>query len=686
MDNPFHELKNLKKLFFILILSVLLLFQVVCSAENPYNSGIVSGIGYYKAECLSDSIPSSLEAGRSYPVNITFRNSGMVSWEWGVEKFGMLYQGLQSSISVDPIFSPIPENIKITSQNEISFPIILTPPEKPGEYELSFSMAIKKGEEKYTPFADGFTKKIQVIPKEGVSSGTLGSIIVSSEPVGAKVLLGSEDKGKTPLTLPDLNPAFYEITISHPEYPSKWVKVSVQPGSVSRITVNLSDIKEPEVKTDKILKYTPIGWFLDNIPLIIISIILLFLAFQVVMMDTKRVPMNHPVRVMTRPFTLFKPSSDGVSRFGRRDSDKRGGSNKGDNSGNESQSSGETQRLKRLSGSGNIARKGKTVRDRSSRNGEDETKGNDKKTEKEEEKIQIPDSEIDERDQESTWGFPHSLRDKYEPLGVEGDDPYARIFKVKRKDNGEIRALKVGHMKDEGSEILQKETSVWRSLRHPHIVRVYRSEFLDNQTYLESEYLNGINYKGVRYTSLSDLPKPIKKQYAVSIIQDIASGLSYAHETGVRHYHIQPGDILLTSGLRAKLSGFARGKNELGFSIPDSDVSEVTAAYITPEQKDEKIFGNSGRRTDIYQLGVIFYELLTGYLPYSAGAYQKSGREGSFEENSEELILPSEIRRDLNSYDNVLIRMLSKKKSERYYYMEDLLRDLEEVKLSEPKE
>ena len=86
-------------------------FPVTDAADDILSIGETSGVGYYKGDYSSDTIPSSLEAGSSYPVVISFRNNGMVSWEWGVEKFGLLYQGLQSSITVDPVFSPIPAGI-----------------------------------------------------------------------------------------------------------------------------------------------------------------------------------------------------------------------------------------------------------------------------------------------------------------------------------------------------------------------------------------------------------------------------------------------------------------------------------------------------------------------------------------------------------------------------------------------
>ena len=665
--------------FVICLTFVVSAFSVTGAADDIFGTGGTSGVGYYKGDHSSDTIPSSLEAGSSYPVVISFRNNGMVSWEWGVEKFGLLYQGLQSSITVDPVFSPIPAGMKVATQEEISFPFVLTPPDKPGEYELSFSMSTRKGEDKYTPFPNGFTRKIIVIPKEGVSSGNVGSIIIHSNPSGAMVSMGTEEKGITPLTLPDLNPAQYEITISHPDYDRKWAQVQVEPGSVSRVTVDLTSTEKPTVSTEQLLKFTPLGWVLDNISLIIISIIILFFGFQVIMMDTKRIPEHHPVRKFTRPLILLAPTADGKSRF------HRGGSKdgKGGSTGGSADASGVADGDRRLeqgktAGSETGARK--NVRDRTTRRDGESSERKPIETEEDESALDVEDPDQEGREIEGIWGFPHALRDRYEPLGVAGDDTYARVYKVRKKESGDVRALKVGHSKQPGSEILQKESAVWRSLRHPNIVHLFKSEFLDDMSYLENEYLDGVSYKGIVHTSLTGLPKPIREQYAVSLVRDIAEGLRYAHEIGVRHYHLQTGDVLLTPKLRAKVSGFARGRNEIGFSVKDSDVRDATAAFITPEQKDEQKFGNPGRRTDIYQLGVIFYELLTGYLPYSPEAFQITGHEGTFEDHAEELILPSAFRKGLEKYDPILSRMLSRKKSGRYYLMDEFIADLDRIR------
>lgn len=659
-------------LFLVCVLLFPGLFPV--SADTPFTPGSI-GVGYYQGTCTGDTIPDILEAGREYTVTITYMNRGLVSWQYDVEKFGLLYEGLQSSIRVDPVFSPLDPGVEIPSRGDITFLLTLQPPEKPGEYTLSFSMATRKGTE-YTTFPSSFSKTITVIPEGGISSPEYGSIIIESIPPKAEVKMGESVRGSTPLTLPDLNPATYQITITHPDHRPKWKEVTVEPGSVTRITVDLTTTGEMEVETEKVQRFTLLGWIISHLPLLIISITIVFLAFQVLMMNTRVIPENHPVRTFTRPITIFPPHSPDGSRRNRL---RKGTGDRGSGAGgsfgslvDESGKQGRNSRIREGTDTGKKADTNQGVR----RGGDEEKTRKSDEGEKEEE-LRVPDEDQTPMDLENPFGFPDALKDRYEPLGIAGDDHYARVFKVMRKDTGGIRSLKVAHMKGADSEILRKEASVWGSLQHPNVVRLYKAEFNEDLTFLENEYLSGVRYKGSEHTSLSMLPKPIREKYALSLIRDIAEGIRYTHNMGIRHYHLQAGDVLLTEQLTAKISGYARGKNELGFSIPESDVMDAPALYIAPEQREEIVYGNPGKRTDIFQIGVIFYELLSGYLPYSREAYEAVHDDGQYEANRTTLIPLADLKPDLAKYDPILGKLLAWQKNERYGRVEDFLAELD---------
>lgn len=659
---------SILKVFAVVILISLGLSQV-CAEDQ----GSSIDLSYYKGQYISDTIPSLLEGGKSYPVTIRYRNAGMVSWTWDVEKFGMLYTGKQSSIEVTPEFFQLRPDQKVSTGSEFTFNFTLTPPEKTGEYEISFSMATMKGNQ-YSTFVESFIKKVSVVSKSGISSGSVGAIIIESVPSGADVSLGRKRIGVTPLTIPDLSPASYELSVSHPDYRTKVIPVKVEEGSVSRFMVDLTTPGIPKVSTVKDERFTILGFMKEKFPLIIFSIVIFFFGIQLMMLDTKRFPENHSIRRIVKPIT-FIPVSFSGSRMTQSGSQKGHGSSgsSGDGSTGVHIAKGATTSSYTTGGIG--AKPGKLTDKKTEYSGDQKAKQSTGEEKQEEEKVPEVDQEY--HDIDNPFGFPDGLKDRYEPLGVAGDDEYARVFKVRKKETGTVRALKVSHVKGAGSEILQKESSVWGNLRHPNVVRLYKAEFDDDLTFLDLEFLDGIGYKGEKITSLASLPKPIKEKYAVSLMRDIAAGLKYTHYLGIRHYHIQPGDILLTPKMRAKISGYARGKNELGFSIPDSDTKEAPEAYITPEQRDEQRYGNPGRKTDIYQLGVIFYELLTGHLPYSKEAAQAGGINGWEESGENRLILPSEFRGFLGSFDKILSRMLSLEKNGRYSSVDEFINDLD---------
>jgi len=284
---------------------------------------------------------------------------------------------------------------------------------------------------------------------------------------------------------------------------------------------------------------------------------------------------------------------------------------------------------------------------------------------------------------EELWNFPKELLDRYEPLGVLGDDDYAEVYLVRNKREDEIRSLKISKSTEPASEMAKKESSVWRKMKHPNITTLYTGEF-DQFKFLENEYVPGVLYKGERYLSLSELPKPIKEKYAVSLVLDIANALLYTHNLGLRHYHLQPGNIFITPKLEAKVSGFARGKNEFGFATRYATIdvrndSDERIAHIAPEQR-EGSQETLSTRTDLYQLGIIFYELLTGYKPYTKRLYQfvyPNADENQINNEYDHLfILPSHVVSRLKPYDDMVQHLIAQKKRERYSSVKEFVMDL----------
>lgn len=156
------------------------------------------------------------------------------------------------------------------------------------------------------------------------------------------------------------------------------------------------------------------------------------------------------------------------------------------------------------------------------------------------------------------------------------------------------------------------ESRVNGRLNHPNIVAVYDSGMVEKDPYLVMEFIDGkpldffIESQGERYLACY-----------LDLMSQIASGLDYAHDEGVVHRDVKPGNILVTTsrtGYRAKLVDFGLAK------LKDSKLTQTgyflgTPSYASPEQV---LSGKLDARSDIFSFGIVAYEMLTGLLPFDA--------------------------------------------------------------------
>lgn len=158
----------------------------------------------------------------------------------------------------------------------------------------------------------------------------------------------------------------------------------------------------------------------------------------------------------------------------------------------------------------------------------------------------------------------------------------------------------------------EKELRIISSLKHPAIVPVYDSGEEDGQLYFVMRYMAG--------GSLSKLLKGgnLSLQKTAMIIKRIAMGLDYAHQKGIVHRDLKPDNILFDLNDNPYLSDFGVAKlTEAAYSDKESDIVVGTPAYVSPEQatgENDKV----DSRSDIYGLGVLVYQMLTGKQPFTA--------------------------------------------------------------------
>ncbi len=268
--------------------------------------------------------------------------------------------------------------------------------------------------------------------------------------------------------------------------------------------------------------------------------------------------------------------------------------------------------------------------------------------------------------------FPKELLNKYIPLQKLGEGGFGKVFKVKRKGGTQPLALKVPNLDEKAKKYLLKEIKAWQNLNHPNIVKMYDA-YEEPIPHIEMEYVEGYNLNGKLIKDLDGYPKPVNPKEAIKLIKQMAEGLKHAHDKNIIHRDIKPSNILLTSNLIPKITDWGLAK--VGTKSSTATTTKgLTLLYAAPEQLDEDMYGKTDKRTDIYQLGLIFYELLTGKMPYD-------GTSPSI--ISMKLINPdlkpkpvSYYNDELAKYDCIFEKLLAKRKEDRFQSVEEFLNSL----------
>ncbi len=158
----------------------------------------------------------------------------------------------------------------------------------------------------------------------------------------------------------------------------------------------------------------------------------------------------------------------------------------------------------------------------------------------------------------------------------------------------------------------ENEAKAVAALDHPHILPIYDFGSQDDVIYMVMRL--------VEAGSLADLmkqPQVLANERIVKIISDIASALNYAHSKGIIHRNVNPNNILIDHHDEALLTDFGLAKVTQRYKARVTETGTIaeTVNYMSPERLTDKRIGG---QSDIYSLGVVLYELLTGQLPFQA--------------------------------------------------------------------
>jgi len=260
-----------------------------------------------------------------------------------------------------------------------------------------------------------------------------------------------------------------------------------------------------------------------------------------------------------------------------------------------------------------------------------------------------------------------------EPLGRGGMARVYRAYHPQLDRYVAIKVLRSDLVEDEEFLIrFQREAQAVAGLRHPNIVQVFDSDVQADIYYMVLELLEGDTLK----TRLNDYRVRDEKMplgEAVRILLDVLDGLAYAHSEGMTHRDIKPANILLTKRGQAVVTDFGIAQIVGGTQHTVPGALMGTLNYIAPEQGLES---RSDARSDVYSLGIVFYEMLTQRTPFEADTPLAV----LMKHVNDPLPLPRKIDPTIpEPFERIVLKALAKNPDDRYQSAEAMAQALRQA-------
>jgi eukaryotic-like serine/threonine-protein kinase len=211
----------------------------------------------------------------------------------------------------------------------------------------------------------------------------------------------------------------------------------------------------------------------------------------------------------------------------------------------------------------------------------------------------------------------------------------------------------------------RREAQSAASLSHPNVVTVFDTGNDRGSHYIVMEYIEGPTLKEVIQ---QEAPMPPQKVAQIGI--EVAEGLGFAHEHGFVHRDVKPANIMMTRQGVAKVADFGIARAVAGDSLTHTAMVLGTAQYFSPEQaQNEEV----DARSDLYSLGVVLYEMLTGQVPFTGSSPVAI----AYRHVKDPPVPPSRINPDVTpDIEAIVLRLLAKNPSNRYASARELGDDL----------
>jgi serine/threonine-protein kinase len=262
---------------------------------------------------------------------------------------------------------------------------------------------------------------------------------------------------------------------------------------------------------------------------------------------------------------------------------------------------------------------------------------------------------------------------RYEVLSILGRGAMGVVYKAADPVLNRIVAVKTINLsldpdlRGEYEARFQQEAKAAGSLSHPAIVTIYDLGKTGDLAYIAMEFLDG---QELHDLISAEQRLPVKQ--ATSIAAQVASGLSYAHQHGIVHRDIKPANIMVLKDGTAKITDFGIARMRVSEVKTQTGMRLGSPKYMSPEQ----VLGQRvDHRTDIFSLGVLLYEMLTGKAPFRGDSLEAL----MYQTVNIVPLPPSRINPDVpEMLDLILAKMLEKGLENRYQSAADLASDLRE--------
>jgi serine/threonine protein kinase len=219
--------------------------------------------------------------------------------------------------------------------------------------------------------------------------------------------------------------------------------------------------------------------------------------------------------------------------------------------------------------------------------------------------------------------------------------------------------------KEEYKARFYQEAKAAGRLNHPNIITIYDLGRKGDIAYIAMELMEGPELQDI---AAENAPLSIGEKVEIGF--QIAAGLAYAHEHGVIHRDIKPSNIMVLRGMHVKIADFGIARMESALWRTQVDRIMGSPLYMSPEQVQSHPIGPA---SDIFSFGIVFYQMLTGKLPFNG----ETANSVFYKIVNEEPVKPSALNPEIPEIlDGIIAKCLAKKPEDRYRNARELIADL----------